>query len=272
MKGIAFGQYYPAKSALHALDPRMKIILTILYIVCSFLCQNILSYALLLLSTVLLIIIGRIPLKIILRGLKPVLIVLVFTTVLNIFWTNGKMLLLEWAFIKIYAEGLYAAAFIMIRIVALIIGTSMFLTYTTTPIALTNAIEDVLTPLKWLHVPVHTFAMMMTIALRFIPTLAEETDKIMTAQKARGADFSSGGLASRAKALIPVLIPLFVSAFNRAGDLATAMECRCYHGGDGRTRMNVRRIRFVDFIPLVLIIAFGAGIVMLNILGYGYTA
>jgi energy-coupling factor transport system permease protein len=272
MKGIAFGQYYPAKSALHALDPRVKIILTILYIVCSFLCKNVLSYAALLLSTLLLIIVGRIPLKIILRGLRPVLIVLAFTTVLNIFWTSGKMLIFEWSFIKIYAEGLYAAAFIMVRIVPLIIGTSMFLTYTTTPIALTNAIEDVLTPLKWLHVPVHTFAMMMTIALRFIPTLAEETDKIMTAQKARGADFSSGGLASRAKALIPVLIPLFVSAFNRAGDLATAMECRCYHGGDGRTRMNVRRVRFVDIIPLVLLIAFGVGLVMLNILGYGYTA
>ena len=272
MKGIAFGQYYPAKSALHALDPRVKIILTILYIVCSFLCKNVLSYAALLLSTLLLIIVGRIPLKIILRGLRPVLIVLAFTTVLNIFWTSGEMLIFEWSFIKIYAEGLYAAAFIMVRIVALIIGTSMFLTYTTTPIALTNAIEYVLTPLKWLHVPVHTFAMMMTIALRFIPTLAEETDKIMTAQKARGADFSSGGLASRAKALIPVLIPLFVSAFNRAGDLATAMECRCYHGGDGRTRMNVRRVRFVDIIPLVLLIAFGVGLVMLNILGYGYTA
>ena len=272
MKGVAFGQYYPAKSALHALDPRVKIILTVLYIVCSFLCRNILSYALLLLSTLLLVILGRIPFKIILRGLRPVLIILAFTAILNIFWTSGKILLFEWAFIKIYAEGLYAAAFIMVRIVALIIGTSMFLTYTTTPIALTNAIEDILTPLKWLHVPVHTFAMMMTIALRFIPTLAEETDKIMTAQKARGADFSSGGLASRAKALVPVLIPLFVSAFNRAGDLATAMECRCYHGGEGRTRMNVRHVRFVDIIPLVLLIAFGVGLVMLNILGYGYTA
>ena len=272
MKGVAFGQYYPAKSALHALDPRVKIILTVLYIVCSFLCRNILSYALLLLSTLLLVVIGRIPFKIILRGLRPVLIVLAFTAILNIFWTSGKILLIEWAFIKIYVEGLYAAAFIMVRIVALIIGTSMFLTYTTTPIALTNAIEDILTPLKWLHVPVHTFAMMMTIALRFIPTLAEETDKIMTAQKARGADFSSGGLASRAKALVPVLIPLFVSAFNRAGDLATAMECRCYHGGEGRTRMNVRHVRFVDIIPLVLLIAFGVGLVMLNILGYGYTA
>lgn len=272
MSGISFGQYYPARSLLHKLDPRIKIILTILYIVCSFMCKNIISYALLLLSAVLLIIIGRVPLKIILKGLKGILFILLFTAVLNIFWTKGDSLLWQWKFISIYAEGLYAALFIMIRISVLIIGTGMLLTYTTTPIALTNAIEDLLSPLKKLHVPVHSFAMMMTIALRFIPTLSEETERIMTAQKARGADFSSGGLIQRAKALIPVLIPLFVSAFNRAGDLATAMECRCYNGGEGRTRMNVRKLKFVDFIPLVIIIAFGAGLIALNILGFGYTA
>lgn len=271
MKGIALGQYYPSNSLLHKLDPRIKLILTILYIVCSFLCKNILSYALLLLSAVLLIVFGRIPLKIVLRGLRPVLFVLAFTAILNIFWTRGEVPLFEWYFIRIYKEGLYAALFIMIRISALIIGTGMLLTYTTTPIALTNAIEDLLSPLKLLHVPVHSFAMMMTIALRFIPTLAEETDRIMTAQKARGADFSSGGLISRAKALIPVLIPLFVSAFNRAGDLATAMECRCYNGGEGRTRMTVRHLRVWDFVPLVLIIAFGTSLVLLNIYGIGYT-
>ena len=159
----------------------------------------------------------------------------------------------------------------MIRITSLIIGTSMLMTYTTTPIALTNAIEDLLSPLKKIGVPVHSFAMMMTIALRFIPTLTEETDRIMTAQKARGADFSSGSLVSRAKALIPVLIPLFVSAFNRASDLATAMECRCYHGGEGRTRMTVRHLRFVDLIPLFIIAIFGAALVVLNILSFGYT-
>ena len=271
MKGIALGQYYPANSLLHKLDPRIKLILTILYIVCSFLCKNVFSYALLLLSAVLLIAIGRVPLKIILKGLKPVLFVLVFTAVLNIFWTNGETPLVEWYFIKIYKEGIYSALFIIIRIAALIIGTGMFLTYTTTPIALTNAIEDLLAPLKLLHVPVHSFAMMMTIALRFIPTLAEETDRIMTAQKARGADFSSGGLISRAKALIPVLVPLFVSAFNRAGDLATAMECRCYNGGEGKTRMTVRRLKVWDFIPLVLILAFGTALVLFNIYGIGYT-
>ena len=271
MKGISFGQYYPARSPLHSLDPRVKIILTLLYIVCSFLCKNVLSYALLLLSALLLVALGRIPLKIVLRGLRGVLFVLAFTALLNVFWTSGEVLIFEWKFIKIYLEGIYSAIFIMIRIAALIIGTGMLMTYTTTPIALTNAIEDLLSPLKKLHVPVHTFAMMMTIALRFIPTLTEETDRIMTAQKARGADFSSGGLIARAKALVPVLIPLFVSAFNRAGDLATAMECRCYHGGEGRTRMNVRHLRFVDVIPLFLILAFGASLIALNILSIGYT-
>ena len=271
MKGISFGQYYPARSPLHSLDPRVKIILTLLYIVCSFLCKNVLSYALLLLSALLLVALGRIPLKIVLRGLRGVLFVLAFTALLNVFWTSGEVLLFEWKFIKIYLEGIYSAIFIMIRIAALIIGTGMLMTYTTTPIALTNAIEDLLSPLKKLHVPVHPCAMMMTIALRFIPTLTEETDRIMTAQKARGADFSSGGLIARAKALIPVLIPLFVSAFNRAGDLATAMECRCYHGGEGRTRMNVRHMRFVDVIPLFLILAFGATLIVFNILAIGYT-
>lgn len=272
MSGISFGQYYPARSVLHKLDPRIKIILTLLYIVCSFMCKNIISYALLLLSAIILVIIGRVPVRIILKGLKGVLFILLFTAVLNIFWTTGDAPLWQWKFISIYAEGLYAALFIIIRISVLIIGTGMLLTYTTTPIALTNAIEDLLSPLKKLHVPVHSFAMMMTIALRFIPTLSEECERIMTAQKARGADFSSGGLIQRAKALIPVLIPLFVSAFNRAGDLATAMECRCYNGGEGRTRMNVRHLKFVDFIPLIVIIAFGAGLITLNILGVGYTA
>ena len=272
MSGISFGHYYHGRSPLHRIDPRIKIILTILYIVCSFICTNVISYGLLLLSAILLVIIGRVPFKIILKGLKGVLIILIFTSVINIFLTVGDTLLFEWKFIKIYLEGLYAALFIIVRISVLIIGTGMLLTYTTTPIALTNAIEDLLSPLKKLHVPVHSFAMMMTIALRFIPTLSEETERIMTAQKARGADFSSGGLIKRAKALIPILIPLFVSAFNRAGDLATAMECRCYHGGKGRTRMNVRRVRFVDFIPLVLILAFGAGLITFNILGIGYTA
>ena len=271
MKSIALGQYYPANSFLHRLDPRIKIILAIMYIVCSFLCRNVLSFALLAISAIVLIFVGNIPLKTVLRGLRPVLFILIFTALINIFWTSGDTLLFEWRFVKIYLDGIFNAIFIMIRIASLIVGTSMFMTYTTTPIDLTDGIEDLLSPLKKLHVPVHEFAMMMTIALRFIPTLVEETDKIMTAQKARGADFTSGSLVSRAKALIPVLIPLFVSAFNRAADLATAMECRCYHGGDGRTRMKVRHLRVVDIIPLFVMILFGVALVVFNVVGVGFS-
>lgn len=271
MKNIAIGQYYPSGSVLHRLDPRMKIILAVLYIVCSFLCKNILSFALLLLSSLVLIIIGKIPLRTVLGGLKAILVILIFTSAINVFLTTGNQPLVEWKFIHIYVEGIYAAIFMIVRIATLIIGTGMFLTYTTTPIELTDALEDLLSPLKKLHVPVHEFAMMMTIALRFIPTLVEETDKIVTAQKARGADFSEGGLIRRIKSLIPIIIPLFASAFNRAGDLAIAMEGRCYHGGEGRTRMHVRHLRFADWIPLIVIVLFGAGLIFLNRLGLGYT-
>lgn len=272
MKSIAFGQYYPANSVLHKMDPRIKIIVTVLYIVCTFLCKNIFSFALLFVSAVLLILLSRVPFKLVVRSLKTVMFIIAFTAVLNVFWTKGEgNVLWKFYFIEIYKEGLYNAAFIVIRIITLIIGTSMLLTYTTTPIALTDAIEDILSPLKKIRVPVHEFAMMMTIALRFIPTLIEETDKIMTAQKARGADLSGGNLIQKAKALVPILIPLFVSAFNRASELATAMECRCYHGGEGRTRMNVRHVRFSDFIWLFVVILFGASLVALNILDFGFT-
>lgn len=271
MKNIAIGQYYPVSSPLHRLDPRVKIILAVLYIVCTFLCKNILSFSLLLLSAVLLILFGRIPLKTVLGSLRAILIILALTSVINVFLTRGDTPLVNWYFIHIYAEGIYAAVFMVVRIAVLIIGTGMFLTYTTTPIELTDALEDVLSPLKKLRVPVHEFAMMMTIALRFIPTLVEETDKIMTAQKARGADFSEGGLIRRIKALIPIIIPLFASAFNRAGELAVAMECRCYHGGEGRTRMHVRHLRVADFIALLLVLVLGGTLVVLNLLGIGYT-
>ena len=272
MKSIAFGQYYPAKSFLHRLDPRIKIIITVLYIISTFLCKNTLSFAALLLSALILVILGRIPLRIIFGGLRPIIFILCFTVLLNIFLTSGEGdPLAQFWILKIYTEGIYNAVFIAIRIVALIIGTGMLLTYTTTPIALTDAIEDLLGPLKKIKLPVHEFAMMMTIALRFIPTLMEETDKIMTAQKARGADFSSGNLIQRAKALIPVLIPLFVSAFNRASDLATAMECRCYHGGEGRTRMRVRHLRVSDFVFLFITVLFGASLIALNFSGIGFT-
>lgn len=271
MKNIAIGQYYPSGSVLHRLDPRMKIVLTVLYIVCTFLCKNIWSFALLLASALVLILIGKIPLRTVLGGLKAIFLILVFTSFINIFLTKGETPIVEWKFIHIYVEGIYTAVFMVIRISTLIVGTGMFLTYTTKPIELTDALEDLLSPLKKIHVPVHEFAMMMTIALRFIPTLVEETDKIMTAQKARGTDFTEGGLIRRIRSLIPIIIPLFASAFNRAGDLAIAMEGRCYHGGEGRTRMHVRHLRAVDWIPLVLIVGFGVALLVLNRVGFGYT-
>ena len=271
MKSITLGQFYPSNSPMHRLDPRMKVILAILYIVCTFICKNVLSFALLFASALLLVLLSRIPLKIVIRSIRPILFILLFTALINIFFTKGEMILVEWKFIHIYVEGLYQAGFMILRIAVLIIGTGMFLTYTTTPIMLTDALERLLSPLRVLHIPVHEFAMMMTIALRFIPTLVEETDKIMAAQKARGVDFSNGSLISRAKALIPILIPLFVSSFRRADELATAMECRCYHGGKGRTRMTILHYRFFDVVALFIMLTFGAGIIYLNRLGIGYT-
>ncbi len=272
-QGIALGQYYPAKSPLHRLDPRMKIILAIVYIVSSFLCKNIFSFALLLLSSLLLVVISRIPLRTVIGSIKAIIFVMVFTAILNIFWTKGEAanLLLSWKFINIYTDGIYNAIFIVVRIISMIVGSCMFLTYTTTPIQLTDGIESLLSPLKKIKVPVHEFAMMMTIALRFIPTIIEETGKIMSAQKARGADFTNGSLIKRAKALIPVLIPLFISAFRRAGELATAMTCRCYRGGEGRTKLNALKIRARDFVGLMIMLVFVAGIILINIFAPGYT-
>ena len=273
MNGIAFGQFYPSNSVMHRLDPRMKIIIAIAYIVASFLCKNVISFALLLVSALALILFSRIPVKTVMKSIKALIFIMVFTAVLNVFWTKGEAdeLLISWNFIQIYTSGIYNAVFIVVRIIAMIIGTSIFLTYTTTPIQLTDALEQLLSPLKVLKVPVHEFAMMMTIALRFIPTIVEETEKIMSAQKARGADFTNGSLAKRAKALIPILIPLFISAFRRAGELATAMTCRCYRGGEGRTKLNVLKFTWRDFFALVLIAAFIAGIVLLNIFAPGYS-
>jgi len=271
MKSIAFGQYYPADSVIHHMDPRAKVIMMILYIVCSMVCKNIMAFGLLLISSVTIVLASRIPLKTILRSIRPILFIMLFTVVLNIFWTDGESLLWEWGIIKIYLEGVYKAVFMMIRIVCMIVVTSIFLTYTTTPIALTDALEQLLGPLKKLRVPVHEFTMMMTIALRFIPTLIEETDKIIAAQKARGADFSSGNLVRRAKALIPILIPLFVSAFRRADELAVAMECRCYRGGEGRTKLHVLRYRVGDVVAMLAVVALGAALILLNIYGLGYT-
>lgn len=273
MNGISFGQYYPSNSPIHRLDPRMKIILAIVYIVASFLCRNVFSFLLLLVTSFVLVLLSRIPIKVVLRSIKAIIFIMIFTAILNVFWTKGAAdeLLVSWNFINIYSSGLYNAAFIVIRIVSMIIGTAIFLTYTTTPIQLTDAIEQLLAPLKFVHVPVHEFAMMMTIALRFIPTIVEETEKIMAAQKARGADFTNGSIARRAKALIPVLIPLFISAFRRAGELATAMTCRCYRGGSGRTKLNVLRFSYRDFVGVLMISVFIAGIILLNIFAPGYS-
>ena len=272
MKGISFGQYYPAESAIHRMDPRAKIILATICIVCSFICNNALAFAVLTASALVLIFVSRIPLRVILRSLRAILMIIVFTSLINIFMTQGEQLLTpeSWA-IKIYAEGLWNALFMVLRVTILIVVTGIFLTYTTTPIALTDALEQLLAPLKKLKVPVHDFAMMMTIALRFIPTLTEETEKIMNAQKARGANFTTGSLLQRVKALIPILVPLFVSAFNRAFDLASAMECRCYHGGEGRTRLNVLHYRASDFVAIFAVLVFGLGLFFLNRLGVGYS-
>jgi energy-coupling factor transport system permease protein len=262
---IAFGQYCEGNSIVHRLDPRAKIIISIIYIVAIFLAKSVSAFALLTLSTVGLIFLTGISPRLILRSMRPLLFIILFTSIINIFWITGDTLLLSFWIINIYLEGIINAILIVLRIMLLITATSLFLTYTTTPLALTDALESLLSPLKKLHVPVHEFAMMMTIALRFIPTLIEETQKIIAAQTARGADFSSGNIISRAKALIPILIPLFISAFRRADELAVAMECRCYTGGVGRTRMNRLRSSGRDWVFAICALALGAAIVLLNI-------
>ena len=238
LRDITIGQHFPGNSALHTMDPRLKLLLTIAYIIMLFVGSNFVGLAISVLFLVLLYAVAKIPFRMIAKSIKPILPIILFTAVLNIFFMGGKGdPLVHWGFIRIYAEGLRYAAMIAVRIVCLIAGTSL-LTYTTSPIVLTDALERLLKPFARLHLPVHELAMMMTIALRFIPTLIEETDKIMNAQKARGAQLDSGTLTQRVKALIPVLIPLFISAFRRADELAMAMECRCYHGGEGRTRLR----------------------------------
>ncbi len=266
IRDITLGQYFPGNSVLHKADPRFKIIILTVYIVALFLADSIWSYAFMLAGTLCLILVSGIPFRMVIRGFKTLIFIIAFTSILNIFWTTGEDLLFEYKFIKIYREGIYHAVSMVVRLVCLLTGTSVLVSYTTSPIALTDGLERLLSPLKRIKVPVHEFSMMMTIALRFIPTLIEETDKIMSAQKARGADFTSGSLMRRAKALIPILIPLFVSAFMRAGELATAMECRCYHGGDGRTRMTVLKSKPSDYLLLFVFILFGAGIIGLNLL------
>ena len=260
---ITLGQFFPGFSWLHKLDPRTKILLTSAFIVTVFLCKNILSFTLLTLFTLLLIPLSKINARVVFKGVKPIAFILLFTAFLNLFMTKGagEPLLAFW-FVEIYADGILRAVFMSLRVILLIIGTSMFLTYTTSPISLTDGLESLLLPLKWMHVPVHIFAMMMTIALRFIPTLVEETEKIMNAQKSRGADFSSGNLVSRAKALIPLIIPLFASSFKRAEELAVAMECRCYSVDRPRTKMIKLTMRARDYISLGLMAVFTALVIL----------
>ena len=266
MKNVSLGQYYAVDSPIHRIDPRFKIILSVLYIVTVFLCSNIVSVSLILVSATVLIALSKVPFRLILHSLKPIVFIVAFTAILNIFWSVGEGVpLFEWKFIKIYKEGIINAAFLIVRIVVLVIGSSVLMTYTTTPISLTDGIESLFSPLKKIKVPVHDFAMIMTIALRFIPTLSEEAEKIMAAQKARGADFTNGSLTKRAKALIPILIPLFSSSIRHAVDLATAMECRCYRGGEGRTRMKVLKSAPRDFVSLGLMTAFLGLIICTNI-------
>ena len=266
LKDITLGQYFPGTTVVHRLDPRTKLILTVLYIVVLFTAGSYVSYGVVFLFLAFSIWVSRIRLKTILSGLKPLVILILITGILNLFYTRGDHLIFRVWKISIYWEGVRVAAFMALRIILLITGT-LLLTYTTSPLQLTDGLERLLNPLKKLRVPVHELSMMMSIALRFIPTLIEETDKIMNAQKARGADFDTGNLIQKAKAMLPLLVPLFISAFRRADELATAMESRCYHGGEGRTRMKVLRMERRDWIALAVGAALLALVIVLRRLG-----
>ena len=265
LRDITIGQHFPGTSLVHRFDPRMKLVLTIVYIVLLFAASNPLGLTLSILFLALMYKVAQIPFKMILKSLKPILPIVVFTAVLNLFFVSGEGdPLVKLGFLTIYAEGVRYAVLMAVRVMALIAGTSL-LTYTTSPIVLTDAIEQLLKPLGRLHFPVHELAMMMSIALRFIPTLIEETDKIMNAQKARGAQLDTGKMLDRVKALVPVLIPLFISAFRRADELATAMECRCYRGGTGRTRMKTIHMAKRDYVSFVMVALLIGGVILCNI-------
>ncbi len=264
MKDITIGQYFPGNSVIHRMDPRMKLVLTFLYIIVIFVCKNFYSLGAMVFALVLMVLFSQIPVKTILKSVKPIFIIIVFTAILNVLYTTNGTILFEWKFIHISTGGIYTAVFMVIRIISLVVASSL-LTYTTSPTLITDAIERLLSPLKFMRNSVHTIAMMMTIALRFIPTLIEEFDKITSAQKARGADLETGTLVERAKALIPIFIPLFITSFRRAYELAYAMECRCYHGGEGRTRMKQMKLHGFDVVGLVFMVVVTAGVVSLNI-------
>ena len=266
LKDITLGQYFPGDTVAHRLDPRTKILLVVLYITALFCAKGVVTYAIMAAVLAVCVRISKVGLRSLVRGLKPVLFIIVFTGLLNLLFTPGDHYLVEWGFLRISDTGVRNAVFMVIRIMLLMMGTFL-LTYTTSPIRLTDALEQLMGGLKRFHVPVHELSMMMSIALRFIPTLIEETDKIMSAQKARGADFESGGLVQKAKALVPILVPLFISAFRRADELATAMECRCYHGGEGRTKLQVLRYERRDYAALILGAAVCALVIVLRQFG-----
>ncbi|HBT64039.1 MAG TPA: transporter [Ruminococcaceae bacterium] len=263
LNDITIGQYYPGNSMLHRMDPRVKLVLTFVYIFSVFIPRNWAGLAIAAGFLIFIIILSDLPAKLIFKSIKPILPLILITSALNIFYVSKGVPLFDWGFIHITSQGLVTAVFIAIRILCLIAGSSL-LTYTTSPTTLTDALERLLSPLKVIRLNVHELAMMMTIALRFIPTLIEETDKIMSAQKARGADMESGGVMQRIRALIPILIPLFVSSFRRAFELATAMECRCYRGGEGRTRMKQLHMRVSDVVYIVVMLLLAAGLFILN--------
>ena len=265
LKDITLGQFFPGNSLAHRLDPRTKLLITVLYIAGLFCAKSFVSYGVMALVLVTGVKISGVAPRALVKGLKPILFIICFTAVLNLLYTPGEPLFSFWIF-TVTKEGVLTAFFMVLRITMLIMGTFL-LTYTTSPIALTDGLESLLGPLKKLKAPVHELAMMMSIALRFIPTLIEETDKIMSAQKARGADFESGNLLQKARALVPILVPLFISAFRRADELAVAMECRCYHGGEGRTRMRQLKYAFRDYIALTLGLGLCAAVFYLNTLG-----
>lgn len=264
IKDITLGQYFPGDSMVHRMDPRFKIIISGLFIAMLFIGDSPVCLEAGAVFTTAALILSQIPVKMILKSLKPIIPILLFTSVFNLFLITGGVPLFEWKFIKITDTAVHTTVFMIIRIILLISGTSL-LTYTTSPIALTDAIERLLSPLKKIKVPVHDLAMMMTIALRFIPTLIEETDKIISAQKARGVDFEGGKLMDKVRSVIPIIIPLFVSAVRRAGELATAMECRCYQGDRGRTKMRRLKSGPADYISLIITVMFLAAVIFINI-------
>lgn len=261
---ITIGQYFPGNSPIHKMDPRMKILLTIALVVSIFICKNVISLALFIVASIIIIAVSKIPFKVVGKSIKPLAVIILITALLNIFYGKGEPLV-ELGRLKITQSGIETAIFMAIRIIILVVISSL-LTYTTSPTQLTDALERLLKPLKLIKVDVHAISMTMTIALRFIPTLVEEVEKIMSAQKSRGAEMDSGGLIHRAKALVPVLIPLFVSSFRRANELAYAMECRCYRGGEGRTKMKIMKMQARDYISLVVVIILIALIVLFNYL------